>query len=298
MRNREDVFSQCHPAILFLYFCAVIITTMLISHPAVLLCSFAGALCYQCRLTGIRKTLHRQCLYFLPAFLLVALINPAFNHYGVTVLFYLKTGPVTLEAVVYGIVLSGMLWTALLWFFNVNEVMTTDKFAYLFGRLSPALSLVLSMVFRLVPRYKKRLADIRTGQKCLGKDSSSLHLPGRIRSGAAELSMLMTWALENGIDTADSMKARGYGTAKRTSYSIFVWRRQDKWILSIAGVLFGLCLLGFCKGNAFAQYNPQILLGGFPLSAESIFVYGIWLLFVLLPAGADRIDKWIREVSA
>lgn len=68
-------------------------------------------------------------------------------------LFYLKTGPVTLEAIVYGLVLASMLFISILWFSCYNKVMTTDKFVYLFGRVIPALSLVLSMVFRFVPRF-------------------------------------------------------------------------------------------------------------------------------------------------
>ena len=68
-------------------------------------------------------------------------------------LFYLKNGPVTLEA--------NCIWTGtgidaflfrFLWFPVTIKVMTTDKFVYLFGRDS-ALSLVLSMVFWFVPRF-------------------------------------------------------------------------------------------------------------------------------------------------
>ncbi len=72
-------------------------------------------------------------------------------------LFYLKTGPVTLEAIVYGLVLASMLFISILWFSCYNKVMTTDKFVYLFGRVIPALSLVLSMVFRFVPRFGQQL---------------------------------------------------------------------------------------------------------------------------------------------
>ena len=101
----------------------------------------------------------------VPFFLLIACINPAFNHYGVTELFRLKTGPVTLEAIVYGLVLAFVLYISVLWFSSFHEIMTTDRFVYLFGKLSPDISLVLSMAMRFVPRFTKQLKKIRMGTR-------------------------------------------------------------------------------------------------------------------------------------
>lgn len=271
---------------------------MFISHPVVLALSFLGAFSYHIFLLGIRRVLKYQLLFYIPMLLIVALINPAFNHYGVTVLFYLHTGPVTVEAVVYGIVLAVMLWVSLVWFSNVNQIMTTDRFVYLFGRVTPVLSLVLSMVFRLVPRYRKRLQVIRNGQKCLGRDTHSSNIFRKMKSGVEEMSMLMTWALENGIDTADSMRARGYGTAKRTSYSIFRFRLQDKVIVTAGALFYGISLFGFWKGNSFAQYNPQIIIQGLPLTWESTMTYLCWFIFVMLPIELNIFQRVFQEVRS
>lgn len=168
-KRRADAFSSCHPAVNFVYFLVVLLTTVLMTHPVLLGISFAGALCYAGRLRGWRPVLKFNILYSIPAMILVALINPLFNHYGVTFLFYLKTGPVTVEAIVYGVVLSSMLFISILWFSCCNVVMTTDKFVYLFGRVIPALSLVLSMVFRFVPRFHAQAKIIRNGQKAVGR---------------------------------------------------------------------------------------------------------------------------------
>lgn len=296
MANKRDTFSECNPIIQFLFFAVVILTTMFISHPVILLLSFFGAFSYNIFLLGIRKVLKFQFLCCIPMFLIVALINPAFNHYGVTILFYLHTGPVTMESLVYGLVLAVMLWVAVIWFSNVNQVMTTDRFVYLFGRFTPALSLVLSMVFRLVPRYRKRLQVIRNGQKCLGRDIHSKNIVYKMKSGIDELSILVSWALENGIDTADSMRARGYGVAKRTSYSIFRFRLQDKIVAAVGMLLYGISVYGFWRGNSFAQYNPQIMIQGVPLSWESALTYLAWFLFAMLPVELYILDKFFQEV--
>lgn len=89
--------------------------------------------------------------------------------------------------------------------------MTSDKFVYLFGRIIPALSLVLSMSLRFVPRFTAQIKVISNAQKCVGRDVGSGGLIKRAKQGIKILSILVTWALENAIDTADSMKDRGYG---------------------------------------------------------------------------------------
>ena len=61
--------------------------------------------------------------------------------------------------------------------------MTTDKFVYLFGRIIPALSLVLSMALRFVPRFLNQLGVIRNGQKAMGRDVSEGRLLDRIKYG-------------------------------------------------------------------------------------------------------------------
>ena len=115
IEKRGDAFSDCHPAVNFFWFAAVILITMLNSHPVFLGISFLGAFCYASRLQGWQRVLKFNLLATLPAMIIVAFINPAFNHYGVTMLFYLKTGPVTLEAIVYGLVLASMLFISILW---------------------------------------------------------------------------------------------------------------------------------------------------------------------------------------
>ena len=86
---------------------------------------------------------------------LAALVNPAFNHEGATILTYLPSGnPLTMESMFYGVAAAVMLASVVLWFSSYNEVMTSDKFVYLFGRIIPALSLVLSMALRFIPKFK------------------------------------------------------------------------------------------------------------------------------------------------
>ena len=144
-------FAKYHPLINFIYFTAVIVFSMIFVHPICLVTSLLCSVMYSVILNG-KKAL-KFIAMLLPLMLISALINPAFNHEGVTVIAYLPSGnPLTLESILYGIVAASMVATVICWFSCFNKIMTSDKFIYLFGRIIPSLSLILSMTFRFVPK--------------------------------------------------------------------------------------------------------------------------------------------------
>ncbi len=262
-----DAFSRCHPVLNFFYFAVVLGFTMFIQHPVYLAVSFVAATAYSMWLNGVGKVLKLNFLLTVPSLLIVALLNPMFNHYGVTPLFYIESSGnwVTLEALVYGIVLGCVLFIMILWFSCYNRIMTSDKFIYLFGRIIPAMSLMLSMALRFVPHFAAQLKVIRNGQKCVGMDVSNGKWLKKVRYALNMVSILVTWALENAIETADSMKSRGYGLRGRTAFSIYRFNRRDRIFGGLLIVLFAVSGYGCYHGAAFSQYNPRILLAGFTI---------------------------------
>ena len=54
--------------------------------------------------------------------------------------------------------------------------MTSDKFIYLFGRVIPKLSLLLSMVLNFVPKFKQHFKEIDQSQKALGIYASNSYV--------------------------------------------------------------------------------------------------------------------------
>ena len=211
-----DAFSRCHPILNFFYFAVVLGFTMFIQHPVYLAVSFVAATAYSMWLNGVGKVLKINFLLTIPSLLIVALLNPMLNHYGVTPLLYIESNGnwVTLEALVYGIVLGCVLFIMILWFSCYNQIMTSDKFIYLFGRIIPAMSLMLSMALRFVPHFIAQLKVIRNGQKCVGMDVSNGKWFKKVRYALNMVSILVTWALENAIETAavlkEGLKKKGY----------------------------------------------------------------------------------------
>jgi len=228
----------------------------------------------------------------LPTMIIVALINPMFNHYGVTTLGYLSNGnPFTLESCVYGLVMAMMLACTLIWFACYTEVMTSDKFIYLFGKVIPSLSLVLSMCLRFVPMFVRQLNVISDGQKCVGRSASNGSVIKRAKHGITIFSILITWALENAIETADSMKCRGYGEKGRTAFSLYYFDRRDLACLLFMIATYGMTIWGAVQGYAYSSYNPIIIVEGLPLTLGSFLVFASYALFCLMPTMMELYDR-------
>jgi len=242
----KDAFSTFHPIVNFTYFTVVIVLSMFFMDPILMGIGLISALVYSSMLKG-RKAVKFNLVYMLPLLLFM------------TILFYMQDGnPITLESIIYGVSSACMFVTTILWFSCYNIVMTSDKFIYLFGKIMPALSLIFSMVLRFVPRYTAKIKAIKNAQKCVGRDISQGKILKRAKNGIKILSIMTTWALENAIETADSMKSRGYGLPGRTSFSLFIIDSRDKIIITL---MLGLLIATF----SFASFAAYFLLCMLPV---------------------------------
>ena len=296
MRNR-DAFSGYHPLVNFLFFLLVLLFGMCFMHPACLVISLGSATAYNLYLKG-RKGLRFSLRFLLPMMVLAAVLNPAFNHEGITILAYTPNGnPITLESLVYGVASAFMLASVVQWFSCYNEVMTSDKFVYLFGRIIPALSLVLSMTLRFVPKFNAQLKTVRTAQQCIGRDLSDGGLVQRMKHGITILSILVTWSLENAIETADSMKSRGYSLPGRSAFSIYRFDSRDKAALLWLGFCLWFILFGWIGGGLDFRYYPSIKgAGAAPFPVSFLLVYLALCLTPLILNGRED-AKWKRLPS-
>lgn len=277
----RDHFSSCHPAVNLLYFGLIIGFSMFFSHPVCLAISLTCAVCYHVSLNGGRA-LRSRLAFALPMMAMTALINVLFNHRGATILAYLPGGnPLTLESVLYGAFAAGMLWAVVTWFGCYNAVMTSDKFLYLFGRVIPAASLVMSMALRFVPKFKSQLRAVSQAQRCLGRSVSEGPVRQRLKHAVTLLSSLLTWSLENAIETADSMKSRGYGLPGRTAFSIYRWDSRDRAMMAWLAACGFFILCGWASGVLSWQYFPAVK--GAPLTPWSLCFFGAYLALCLTP---------------
>lgn len=272
-------FGSFHPAVLFSYYILAVCFSMVSMHPVIIGASLMGGLLLFGARNGIRKLLSELGFFFV-LFLLMSVTNPLFIHNGETHLFFVNDNPITLEAVIFGSMSSLMLVGVLLLCRCYSGILTTDKFLYLFGKLIPKLGLILSMAFRFIPLFKIQIRKIHQAQKTMGlyaTDSITDKVGGSLRV----FDSLVSWSMENSIDTADAMKARGYGLLGRTNFSLFCFRRRDRILMGVmAGLTIGI-MVGFFWGCYDFYYYPYV--AEIKCDVFSVLLYAVVTVFMCIP---------------
>ena len=103
---------------------------------------------------------------------------------------------------------------------------------------------------------------------------------------------MTTWALENAIETADSMKSRGYGHPGRTAFSIFTFDKRDKKALLCIVILGIYTLAGSFSGEMHFRYFPSLQVSGFSIFGISVFVAYLALCICPIIIEAWEVIKW------
>ena len=252
---------------------------MFVSNPVLQTEALAGGILFCIMIQRKRETVGNLGFY-VPLFLMIAITNPLFSHNGVTPLFFLNGNPVTLEAFVYGIAIAVMLIGVILWCKCYSEIMTSDKFLYLFGKVIPKLSLVLSMALRFIPMFKRQMHRVSRAQKAMGLYSSK-SFTDKIRSHMRVFMAMIAWSLENSIETSASMKARGYGLKRRTNFSLFHFYSGDAVLLATCVLMLGITVSGAAMNETVFYYYPRI--SGLNLSVYAITVYTAFGILSFIP---------------
>lgn len=260
-----DRFSRLNPKVTLLFFLVEIVLVIAVFNPVLTAVSFASACIYKIMLDG-RKGLLYIVKFALPLILLVMLFNFIFAHYGATVLFEFRMMNFTLESLFYGFSQGLMLASVLLWFNLYSLVITSERFLSVFGRFAPNAAMIFSMVLSFIPRLKKNAAEINEARALINTGES------RLKKSIGNFSALITMTLEEGIETADSMKARGFNE-KRTVYSKYRFSAAD-FILLIFIVISAVLVIVFKATDSLEFiFEPVITMG--KLSAAAVILYAL-----------------------
>lgn len=276
----KSAFSTYHPAVNFTFFCAVIGFAIFIVHPLFLMAALAASFTYAVILMG--KGMVKLFLFgMIPVILIVTAVNMLTNPRGDTVLFYTEYSQITMEAMLYGIMTGVLLASVMMWFACFGKVMTGDKLMYLFGRVVPAAAMIFTMVLRFIPAYRKQIVKISDAQKGLNKSLTDGKAADRAHHGIKIVSIMFTWALENSIETADSMKARGYGLGKRSTFSLYRFDRRDAMAFTCIVIMVFVVIAAMAAGMNDIEFYPHIIIPD--MGAASVIVCAIYILLCFMP---------------
>lgn len=275
-------FDSYHPTINLIYFAAAIAFTIWFNHPVYTMVAYAAAFAYSVKLNGKKGLIFNVCL--VPLVLFYAGFYAYYNHFGVTPLRQNFIGnSITAEALAYGLMMGFTIAAVIMWMSCVFAVFSSDKVVYLFGKVSPKLSLFLSIMLRSVPRIKERARKINTAQRGIGRGTGDGNFQARIMNVIRLVSMVVTWTLENFVESAKSMKCRGYSLKGRTAFSIYRFDNRDRSVVLTIFVCLTFVTMAVLLDQTFIYYDPEIIINR--ITFVSVIFYVAYAAFLLLPMG-------------
>lgn len=287
-------FESCHPAVNFIFFAAVLYGSAAFDHPVFLGISCVCAFAYSIKRNGKKALVFNLCL--LPLAAAFALYYASYHHFGITVLKQNFIGNnLTVESFVYGLTIAFRAAAVCMWCSSLFSVVSSDKVVYLFGKISPWLSLFLTILLRLVPRLKLEAKRINLAQKGIGKGISQGNIFQRTVNGLRIFSMLITWMIQALALEADSMKSRGSRLRGRTAFSIYRFDNRDRAFVTALFCGIILTAMGMILGATEMFYAPKIIWK--PLQGLSLITGSGYAFLCLLPMGLELYTEYTFKKS-
>ena len=277
-----------HPWCAFIYLIVALILTMCSVNPVLILSSFIAATFTEVMDLGL-KAYARYLPWLLLVLVITAIGNMCISHNGMHVLFYVNDNRITIEAGIYGIVFGLMFCAAFLWCDIMHRVISGEKLTFMFGSFAPNLGLIIAMTLHYIPLLRSRYKTVHSAQTGLGRNASTGFIK-RIRQWGKEFSIVISWSLENAIDTSSTMLAMGYGIGKRSNYSNYRLKTYD---IVFVILMIVLCVPAFVVTLSVSfkvYYYPEFGVYGF--GWEMCILSLCYLLYMLVPIILARLLRW------
>jgi len=198
-------------------------------------------------LQGAKNEIKTTAKYFIPMALIIVILNPLFSHVGTTKIVLFNNYFITVESLVYGLLMAFSLLIILLLFVSFNKYVDYQKLLYLSSNHFPIVSMIGVRTMRFIPLLNYRLGEVNKIFNFNNYNSNESKMD-KIRKIGAILAIVISWSLEESMLTAKSMKARGYGITKRTSYLKYNIGKIDVILIIITVLTSIVCLFGLYFG--------------------------------------------------
>lgn len=281
-------FENYHPGIHFIFFLFSMTFIFYFNHPVYVAIAFLSFFAYSIKLNGKREVIFN---FILVLFVIIyCLWYSYYNHFGVTNIRKNFIGNnITAEALFYGLVRGMQAAAFIMNFACMLAVFSTDKVIYLAGRLFPKLSLFISIFLRSFSRIRERHAAVNISRKGIGMGKGQSNIINDIRNRLRILSIIITWTLEDYIESSMSMKCRGYTLKHRTSFSIYRFDNRDRSLVILLFIGITLAFMAAALNQTNILYDPEIIM--YRPKGWSYIFYLAYACFCLLPMGIEILNE-------
>lgn len=277
-----------HPWMAFIYLLLALILTMCTMNPILIAISLVASISYEIHSMGLPKFV-KYIPWLVLIFIITTIGNMFISHNGMHVLFYVNDNRITLESGIYGGVFGLMFAAAFLWCDITQRIITGEKLTYMFGSFAPNVGLVISMTLHFIPVIKNRLQVVHNAQMGMGRGNKKGKL-AMAKQWGKEFSIVISWSLENSIETSNVMTAMGYGVERRSNYSNYRVKSSD--------FIFLICILALAvpafiviMANGYkVYYYPSF---GMMCELRDMLVFILcYFVYMIIPFIAERFFRW------
>jgi energy-coupling factor transport system permease protein len=230
----------------------------------------------------LRRALRTATIVAVP----IVLVNVLASRQGLTVFARLGDlgpfgqGDLTVEAVVYGVVIALKVTIVILIATLASLAVEPDALLRILRRLSFRSALTGSLAVRMIPLLAADSARLAEAQRTRPHGG----LEG-VRGRVALLGAILGGSLDRAMDVAATLEVRGFATAPRAPRAPRPWSRHDIAFAISAAAILALALLGRLGGAASFEAYPLIAM---PIGGGTVAL-AVGLTFAaLLPFGDRR----------
>jgi energy-coupling factor transport system permease protein len=264
--------SKIHVLTAALLGMSLLIITFLCKNPIILIIIFSFCV-YIMIYSGNLKKLKMGLKYFIPFSILAIVVNMIFVSQGNIILFYLFGEKFTLEALLYGAILSLKLLVVIYLFAITSIIIDSDMAASYFSSKIPKSTLTIMISLKIFPNMKNRITNLKEVYSIRGVDFESKKLIEKVKSNIPILSVLLEDSLEGAFDIGEAAYVRGFLSGERSVYDKPKIEKKDYLLIiaSMATLLFYLII----KINGLDNFDIYM-----KVSFSQLFNY--WALIILI----------------
>ena len=205
--------------------------------------------------------------------------------YNIAIPVLFISGPITLEAVLFGFIMMLLLIDMVMIFSIFNSVTTPDSILNIMPKAFSQSALVTAIGMRFTSTIKDDINSIRDAQLSRGLNLNKGNLIQKIKSRISIINPTIINSLERSFNLAESMASRGY-TGRRTRYYKERWSLYD--FFNIFVLLLVLAIVFSLKFGGSLEYWPYTSL---ELPRFNIMVVISSLLLVLPSIGKNEDNR-------
>ncbi|MDO5852190.1 MAG: energy-coupling factor transporter transmembrane component T [Methanobacteriaceae archaeon] len=269
--------TKIHPLTYIIYYLLLIVLAFMFNNPYYI-ATFIICISILLVLQGVKSEFKGIIQLFIPFAIIIALLNPITCKEGITRIYLFGSYFITVEALVYGILMSLSFLLVILTFTAYNNSVTYQDMLYVFSKKFPNISMIIVMALRFIPLLNTRISETRKISKLSHHEDYTFI--EQIKQFAQNIGVVVSFSLEEAMVTAKSMKSRGYNVAERTSYLIYKFRTLDIILLTIIVVCLIISIIGFANGYGSITIYPSI---NFSFSNLPLNIYYLAFVVLLLP---------------